>query len=343
MRQPPFPSAEYELISRMQAALGTHDNDYYELGIGDDAAVRCSPEENRLVITTDLSVEDIHFSRSYMTMREIGFRAMVSNLSDCAAMGALPDGAFVQLVIPKSNDRGGVQQVEELYRGFGEACTRWRFPVVGGDCSLGVQWVIGITLIGRVPKERRVLLRKGIHPGDKIWVTGFPGRSAAGLYLLQKMGRSAIPDCYRSFTDAHIRPVPRIEAGMLLAADTAVHAMMDLSDGLSKDCRTLAHENGCGIILHADPSQVPQAMVELSREFGGPWEKWFFHGGDDYELLFAASADFRPAGCARAAGGCMPICIGECTAAMHEVMVRVGGTVAPLPAEGYDHAGVLLQ
>ncbi|MBN1578239.1 MAG: thiamine-phosphate kinase [Chitinispirillaceae bacterium] len=342
MQQRPFPSAEYELISRIQSVLGTHEGNYYEQGIGDDAAIRYDPEGNRLIITTDLSVENVHFSRSYMSMREIGYRAMVSNLSDCAAMGALPDGAFVQLVIPERGS-GGAQQVEELYRGFNEACKRWHFPVVGGDLSLGGQWVIGITLIGRVAAGQRVLLRKGMQSGDKVWVSGFPGRSAAGLHLLQTRGRNAIPVRYQSFADAHIRPVARIGVGMLLAADTAVHAMMDLSDGLSKDCRTLAHENGCGIILQADPSQVPQAMVQLSRETGRQWDQWFFHGGEDYELLFAASADFNPAVCTRAADGCTPLCIGECTAAVQGVAMRQGGTVDPLPAAGYDHAGALLQ
>jgi thiamine-monophosphate kinase len=338
MNEKPFPSTEYALITRMQSILGKQESSFFTTGIGDDAAVRTSDDGSKLIITTDLSVENVHFSCGYMTMQEIGYRAMVSNVSDCAAMGAIPDSALVQLVVPEEKN-AILQKIEDLYRGFGEACSKWHFPIVGGDLSRGNEWVIGITLIGRKKTHERVLLRTGIQPNDKVYISGIPGRSAAGLLLLQNNKRNEIPERYASFVAAHVRPVPRIELGVHLANDEQVHAMMDLSDGLSKDCRTLCHENGCGIILYDDPSLIPQEMLQLSRETGISWHKWFFHGGEDYELLFTASAQFDPRRCP----DCLPICIGECSGTNEGLMLKNNGVSSPLAAESFDHFDALLK
>lgn len=337
----PAPSAEYELISRLNAIVQIGNKGQYGVTIGDDAAVRCASDGSKLILTTDLSVENIHFSLSTMTMEEVGYRAMVSNVSDCAAMGALPDGALVQLVIP--NAEKGPERIESLYRGFAEVCRRWNFPITGGDLSRGSEWTIGITLVGRVESGERVLLRKGIVPGDRLWVSGFPGRSAAGLLLMGKNARDVISPEYRMLVDAHVRPSPRVELGRSLAADDSVHAMMDLSDGISKDCRTLCRENGCGVILRPPASHVPRQMIQLSAETGLPWTEWFFHGGEDYELLFAASADFSPSRHSAADSGADPVCIGEFIADEERIVADAFGTMAPLGKGSYDHVAGLLQ
>lgn len=332
MKQPLFPSGEYQTISRIRTILGNQASPYYPVTIGDDAAVRVDHNENTLVVTTDLSVENVHFSRSYMTMAEIGYRAMVSNISDCAAMGAVPDSAFVQLVVPVAAP-GFSECIDELYRGFREACTRWNFPVAGGDLSKGEHWIIGITMIGRIPNGERTVLRKGMQPGDRIYLSGTPGRSAAGLHLLQTYGREAVPQKYRSLSAAHIRPLPQVSLGTSLRRNPLVHAMMDCSDGLSKDCRTLCHENGAGIILYNDTSLVPAEMIDLSRDSGISWHTWFFHGGEDYELLFSASDAFDPLAC----DDCTPVCIGTCTREFDVPMLKTGTTIEPLEALGFDH------
>jgi thiamine-monophosphate kinase len=344
MQQDTFPSSEAELISRMQEILGSPPGgENYHPGIGDDAAVRHVSGAGHFVVTTDLSVEHVHFSREYITMEEIGYRAMVSNLSDCAAMGALPDGAFVQLVIPRDGDRSVLADIEDLYTGFSRAGDHWDFQVAGGDISTGTEWVIGITLIGRTAPGERILLRKGAVPEDGLWVTGVPGRSAAGLKALQKWGRAGVPEQYKPLLNAHIAPVPRIELGRQLAADSTVHAMMDLSDGLSKDCQTLSRENGCGVILSADSSQPSEAMIQLSCEISIPWQRWFLHGGEDYELLFTASADFNPVTFENAVNGASILRIGTCTDVFNGVVTDNQGTFEPLPVEGFDHIGRLLK
>ena len=342
MQSNELPSAEYGLIAQLQSIVGDIESDFYSKGIGDDAAVRRSDSGNQIILTTDLSVEEVHFSLSYMTMHEVGYRAMVTNLSDCAAMGAHPDSALIQLVVPRSGNQERAAQIRELYRGFEEACREWGFPIVGGDLSLGTQWVIGITLLGRVAEEKRVLLRRGAQPGDGLWVSGVPGRSAAGLEVLRRWGRDGIPDRFHVLAEAHIRPVPRIALGSLLAEDATVHTMMDLSDGLSKDCRTLSYENRCGIILSSDSSQVPPAMIQLSRETGRSWEEWFFHGGEDYELLFAASPEFDVSRCTLVLPEMQPIRIGEFSDEIDGVMTDSGEIRTPLRRGGFDHIHALL-
>ena len=284
-----FPSKEYELIRRIQSILPPIDsNSRYEVSIGDDAAVRVNRDAGeRLVITADVSVENVHFSTDTMTFEEIGYRSMVSNLSDCAAMGAGPDGAVVQLVFP--NGGGGIDKaVEQIYAGFSKACKRWGFPIVGGDLSGGSVWTIGITLIGSAPPGRNLLKRSGIIDGDALWVTGLPGESAAGLAALTRWGRDGVPPRYSRFVNAHIAPEPAVSEGMALAANPSVHAMMDLSDGLSKDIATLCFDNNLGFIFDRDAiKNVAPEMIDLSNDLNADYRDWFYHGGEEYELLFA--------------------------------------------------------
>ncbi|MCX7725689.1 MAG: thiamine-phosphate kinase [Chitinispirillaceae bacterium] len=337
-----IPSNEYELIKKIKSIIESiaGKSKYYEVTIGDDAAVRKATTDDKLIVTTDISVEDIHFSLSYMGLKEIGYKAIVSNLSDCAAMGAMPESAFIQLVIPQKGENV-IEKVEELYTGFGEACKNWNFHITGGDISIGKEWMIGITLIGRVSAKQRLLLRKGLKKGDNIWLTGIPGRSAAGLAALKKLGRESLPSEYSSLIEAHIRPLPKIKTGIALAKKRSVHSMMDTSDGLSKDCRTLCYENDCGIILEFSPSQLPQAMIKLSNEIGIPWERWVFHGGEDYELLFAADEKFNYGSLKNIEGNNF-ICIGKVTDKYKTVMLKKENEIVPLEDYSYDHIKLLL-
>ena len=292
-----FPSKEYKLIRRIQEILPPVNlgQTNYEETIGDDAAVRISKTVGeRLIITTDISVENVHFSLSTMTLEEAACRAMASNLSDCAAMGALPDSALVQLVFPR-DCTDIADSIEKIYVGFARACERWKFPIVGGDLSGGAVWTLGITLIGVIPPDSRALRRTGITDGDALWVTGMPGESAAGLAALGRWGRGDAPLRCKKFIDAHISPTPRIDEGVALAACPSVRAMMDLSDGLSKDVGTLCFDNELGFIF--DSGLLPSSeMLNLADELNRDWKKWFYHGGEEYELLFACAPSFDPRG-----------------------------------------------
>ncbi|HEX2959470.1 MAG TPA: thiamine-phosphate kinase [Chitinispirillaceae bacterium] len=328
-----YPSNEYELLHSLQDIVKNCSNAKYSVSIGDDAAVRQCSDGEQLIITTDIAVENIDFKLDWMNFREIGYRAMVSNLSDCAAMGAVPDSALIQLTFPGEKD-GIRDNIMDIYRGFADACHRWNFAIVGGDLSSGPSWSIGITLVGRLDRFERAVMRQGACDGDFLWVSGVPGLSAAGLAILNKWGRAADTAAFPMLLQAHISPRPRIELGVQLRKNSHVSAMMDLSDGLSKDCRTLAYENGLGIILQQEPSLIPPEMVTLSNNFGIPWENWYFHGGEEYELLFAASADFKPS-VADGTDGC--ICIGKFTKEVQDVVVQKNGILVELARNSYDH------
>jgi len=290
------PEGMHRLVANVppqDSPASRRDASPYELTIGDDAAIRVNKiAGERLIITADISVENVHFSVDTMTFEEIGYRAMASNLSDCAAMGAAPDSALVQLVFPRRRD-GIDTAVEKIYAGFARACERWGFPVVGGDLSGGDVWTIGITLIGSVPPGGRALKRTGIADGDVLWMTGTPGGSAAGLAAIARWGRGGVPERYRHFVDAHVSPAPRIAEGRAFAACQSVNAMMDLSDGLSKDVGTLCYDNGLGFVFDDGLSPSPE-MAGLAGELGCDWRDWFYHGGEEYELLIACESSADP-------------------------------------------------
>ena len=328
------PSSEYELLADLQTILTEH-SDIYEIEIGDDAAVRKGADSHKLIFTTDLSVENVHFRQEWMSFFEIGYKSMVSNISDCASMGAVPESALIQLIFPK--DAQHLKEcIKDLYRGFNEACKRWHFPVIGGDLSGGAQWAIGITLIGKTPLNSRCLKRKGALAGDKLWVSGLPGKSAAGLDVLRKWGRKDAPPKYSQFLEAHIRPEPRTALGELLREQPEVHAMMDLSDGLSKDCRTLAFENDLGIILNFSPLLIPYTMIELGAETKKEPLIWLLDGGEEYELLFAASPSFQPSTLDYLYNReC--ICIGEFSSNYHGLGIKNETGISEILKGGWDH------
>jgi thiamine-monophosphate kinase len=332
-----YPSNEYMLYAALEKTLGsaTYRGDPYELIIGDDAAVRRCRRSERLVLTADSAVENVHFTRRHLSMRQIGFRVMAANVSDCAAMGAQPEAALVQLILPQRETQR-IRQTVSLYKGVAAACRQWDLRIIGGDCASGPVWAIGITVIGTVPKGRRILTRTGIQAGDALWLSGFPGVSAAGMAALHTWGRGKIPRRYRTLVNCHIKPLPSPDLGRILAANRQVHAMMDLSDGLSKDAATLCYENDLGIDITFDHARVPESMTLLSRDLGIPWEEWTLHGGEDYTLLFAASPAFDPRHLSAPYGDAM-VRIGTFTKQHHSLMLQNGDRRTPVRNKSWDH------
>jgi thiamine-monophosphate kinase len=332
---PKPPSREYALLRKLAPYLQYRASRRYPVGVGDDAAVRQCGEKEQCVLTADTCVEDIHFSLRHMSLVEVGYKCMVVNLSDCAAMGARPDGAVVQVVFP-GHVKGTSTKVRRLYQGMHEACRKWRFPIVGGDLSGGPCWIVAVTLLGRMGQSTRPLRRKGARHGDLLWMTGRPGEAAAGLAALQRWGRKGAPSRYASLIADHVRPVPRLAAGEALAAHPEVHAAMDLSDGLSKDCATLCWESGVGAILELNDSAVSSPSRELSTEIEADWRQWALHGGEDYELLFAAQASFDPLSIAALKKtGCT--LVGCMNRTIKGVWEKRGGRRRRVKPGGWDH------
>ncbi|MBD3316543.1 MAG: thiamine-phosphate kinase [Chitinivibrionales bacterium] len=327
------PSEEHRLIESLKPLVNAGSNPHYLLGIGDDAAIRACAGE-KLILTADSQIEGTHFSLDYMSIPEVGYRAMAVNLSDCAAMGAKPDGAVVQVVFPKTLETPNAS-IRKLYRGILRACRRWDFPIVGGDIAGGPCWMIAVTLLGALVGEAKPRTRKGALAGDGLWVTGRPGESAAGRAALVKWGRCGISRRFRGHAARHVTPQPRLELGRALAGDHRVHTMIDVSDGISKECRTLAFENSLAILLDAGAFPLTPSLKALAAELSIDPCDWFLHGGEDYELLFAASPDYVPAKGAEVA----VTMIGRFVAGKPKVVLsdHRSGTRA-VPNAGWDHA-----
>jgi thiamine-monophosphate kinase len=239
------------------------------LGIGDDAAVWQPSRSHRSVISTDMLVEGVHFTRDTMSLEDAGWRAMAAALSDLAAMGARPVLATVALGVPAAN---GSLEIVELYKGIAAAARRFRIAVAGGDLSRSDIVTISVTVVGEV-RPSNVKTRAGGKSGDVLAVTGELGASRAGL-----LGEAAGLQVFR-------RPVPRIEEGRFLGASANVTAMMDISDGLSTDARRLCAASDCGGEIENIP--VADSAREVAQRLGDDPERFALVGGEDFELLVA--------------------------------------------------------
>jgi thiamine-monophosphate kinase len=292
------------------------------VGVGDDAAV-LRPTGGELVITTDVLVEDVHFRRGSTAARDLGYKAIVVNVSDIAAMGASPRAAVCALTLPKDTEASWVM---ELFGGMREACDEYALWLVGGDLSGGREMSIAITVTGEVAPGRAVL-RSGARVGDLVAVTGALGGSAAGLRLTKM--RKSPTDAERALIRRHLRPPARVgEAGVL--AGHGATAMIDVSDGLALDLTRVCRASGVGARL---------ALVDVPIDREASLED-ALGGGEDYELLVmlpdVGSFEGARAELADAFGvaltGIGTVVVGEGVTA-----VGLDGVERPLDPAGWDH------
>jgi thiamine-monophosphate kinase len=276
---------ERGLIARLRHRLPTPDADVL-VGIGDDAAaIRWG--EGTLLLTTDTLLEGVHFRRSTATLRDIGAKAIAVNVSDIAAMGGEPRYALLALALPPSL---GVTDVDELYAGIQDMASRHGVTVVGGDtCAAPGGVVLSVTLVGRVIGAP--LRRSGARPGDAILVTGTLGASAAGLALLERGPGGLAPAVVDAVVRPHRVPTPRVAESALIRASGWATAMIDLSDGLATDLGHIATESGVGARVDVDALPVSEATRAAASALGADPLGWALSGGEDYELLFTATAE----------------------------------------------------
>jgi thiamine-monophosphate kinase len=305
--------------------------------IGDDAAV-VEPGTGELVLAADALVEAVHFDRAISSARWIGYRAVVVNTSDIAAMAASPRFGLVSLGLPSDVDAAWVI---ELYGGMREAADEYGLSLVGGDLSRAEELVISIALTGEVAPGCAVL-RSGARPGDRVVVTGSLGGAAGGL-ALARTHRAAryVGSAWASRLErAFERPVARVgEAGLLARAGAT--AMMDISDGLAKDLFRLCAASGVGARVELDDVPIATALLEGEDALGVDPMNLALHGGDDYELL----ATIRPAAVDGVANelrrefGVALAGIGTIFDGAGVVAVKGDGSEAPMPPRGWDHFG----
>jgi len=327
---------EFGLIERIRKRLDQPDLEAHGMvGIGDDAAVMPVSGEELLVLTTDSMVEDVHFRRNWMTPYDIGWKAMVANVSDIAAVGGRPAHAVVTLAAPPDLE---VEFVDALIEGMADVAAEHGIRILGGD-TVGTHRgvLVGVALTGFVERES-LLRRSGAKRGHALMVTGALGASGTGLRLLE--GGLNHLSRYAEAVQAHRRPNPRLKAARALAATHAATACIDLSDGLAGDAQRLAEASGVGVRIALD--RVPVAEVcqaACTRDLECDPLEVALNGGEDYELLFTVpkSAADKVAERLAQAANLEATVIGEITARARGVVgVQADGTEVPL-AGGYHH------
>jgi thiamine-monophosphate kinase len=266
--------AEFDRIRAIAAALGPD-----AMGLGNDCAV-LPPGFGEVVLSTDLSVEGVHFRREWLSWQEIGWRAASAALSDLAAAGAEVIGLTASVGTPRD---APVDDLVQLMRGVGAAVGAVGGRVLGGDLSAAPAWVVNITVIGRAA---RPVGRTEARAGDILWVTGTLGGARAALLAWESGGEPA--------AGARVRfanPAPRIAEGRWLAAHGA-HAMLDISDGLGGDAGHLAAASGVRLELDLEQIPVHPDVVAIALARGEPVQAFAARGGEDYELLAALPRSF---------------------------------------------------
>lgn len=288
---------ELGLIQRIRRRY-SKSSDLVLCGIGDDAASLDFPSDHPILVTTDILIEDIHFTRKSTIPYLLGVKSLAVNLSDIAAMGGIPRFFLLSLGIPKGYS---LSFIDRLYQGVSQLAETHDVLLVGGDIAAAPKLIINGVVIGHCPPDQ-VIYRGGAQPGDHIFVTAPLGDSALGLEILRKRGLK--PRDFNARGEArgkdrdllglirqHLAPTPPVLKGRKIAELACATAMIDISDGLLTDLGHIMEESQVGASVWVD--QVPRSKA---------FEKWapLYHprpmdlalgGGEDYELLFTASRE----------------------------------------------------
>ena len=270
---------EDELVAAIAAIAASPAAGKIALGIGDDAALWQPSRSHRSAISTDMLVEGVDFARELMTLEDAGWRAMVSNASDLAAMGARPVLATVALGAPPEV---APADLLDLYRGVAAAAKAYGLAIAGGDLSRAPVLTVAIAVVGEV-RAADAKRRDGGHPGDVVAVTGDLGAARAGLELASNTGPRIDAELAAGALRAFRRPQARCAEGRFLAASRNVTAMLDCSDGLSTDLHRLCAASNCGAAIERVPV-APAAQAVAARTGSDP-VRYALDGGEDFELI----------------------------------------------------------
>ncbi|CUS94367.1 thiamine-phosphate kinase, partial [Candidatus Kryptonium thompsonii] len=290
---------EFGLIGRLNEIVQPYRDSFIVKGIGDDAAVYVPAEGKVQVVTTDALIEGVHFDLTFVSMRNLGWKAMVVNLSDLAAMLATPRYALITVAIPR---KISVEMMENLYIGIKSACNEFNFSLIGGDTTTTFgNMAISVTMIGEANKDE-IPYRSGAKIGDYICVTGTLGLSYAGLKILLREKKKFMEaedkqnfkpnfEPFLKAIEKHLRPIPRLDiAGKLKDLKVKVNSMIDISDGLSSDLKHICRQSGVGAEIYETSLPVDDLVKKIAKEeFNEDYLMYVLHGGEDYELLFTVS------------------------------------------------------
>ena len=256
---------ELELIEWLRRRVRT--SAAIEQGIGDDAAILALPPERRLVVSTDLLLDGVHFRLAEVSPQRVGRKCLAVNLSDLAAMAAEPLAAFISLALPRDQ---GLELGQALYAGMLPLAEEFAIPIAGGDTNSWEQpLAVNVTVLGSVAPGR-AWLRSGAQVGDWVLVTGSLGGSLLGH---------------------HFDFRPRVHEARMLADRYPIHAAMDISDGLALDLSRLARESRCGACLELDSIPISPAAHQMAAADGRSPLEHALGDGEDFELLLALAPE----------------------------------------------------
>lgn len=328
---------ELDLIEQIRRDFGTSRSRAVALGIGDDCAILRPPAGSEVLVTTDFTLEGRHFRRDLHPAESVGHRCLARGLSDLAAMGATPLTAFLSLALPPDlvSTARGRAWITRFFNGLHSLAHQHRITLAGGDTAQSPTDAIlaDIVLLGTAPRGRS-LRRSGANPGDAIYVTGALGGAAAELSSMLA-GKAASAKIPKTGSRPQTFPEPRVAVGQALLRRKLATACIDISDGLSTDLAHLCQNSGvaaeierAAIPLHLLTHKLaPDAALHAA-----------LHGGEDYELLFAAPASVRVP--RRVAG--IPITrIGRFTRRRAKqplmTLLEPNGSRATLEPKGWEH------
>lgn len=284
---------EFGLIKHLTEKFSLR-NSSSQLSVGDDAAV-IDPEGRKVVVTTDVLAEGVHFNLGYVPLKHLGYKAAVVNISDIAAMNAAPTQILVSMAV---SNRFPVEALDEIYEGIALACERYGVDLVGGDTTSSTAGlVLSITAIG-LENSEEIIRRSGAKPNDLLVVTGDLGGAYLGLQILEREHAVFLsnPDMqpemegYDYILQRQLKPEARTDVKKILEElDIKPSAMIDVSDGLASEILHLSDQSKVGFRLYEEKIPLDPLTVSTAEEFNLNPAMAALSGGEDYELLFTVS------------------------------------------------------
>jgi len=338
MKQTPLSElGEFGLITRLTEKIQIKNSSTLT-GVGDDAAVLSFPDK-KIVVTTDLLTEGIHFNLMYVPLKHLGYKAVVVNLSDVFAMNATPRQITVSIAI---SSKFSLEAVEELYSGIHLACEKYGVDLIGGDTTSSLTGLtISITAIGEA-NDDELVYRSGAKPGDLVCVSGDLGGAYMGLQLLErenevfKVNPNQQPQFagYDYILERQLKPEARADIKELLKTlDIKATSMIDISDGLSSEVLHLCKASKVGCNIYEEKIPLDKQTKDFAEELSINPLVAALNGGEDYELLFTV-----PIGSYDLIKKEFDVTIiGHITPESEGAnLVTTGGSIIPLQAQGWN-------
>jgi len=286
---------EFGLIKHLTAGFEINQPSTLK-GIGDDAAV-LDFADKKVVVSTDLLIEGVHFDLAYMPLKHLGYKAVVVNISDICAMNARATQITVSVAV---SSRFSLEALEELFQGITLAANEYKVDVIGGDTTSSQKGlIISITAIGEAD-ESEIVYRNGAQSTDLLVVSGDIGAAYMGLQVLERekqvflVNPNSQPDldAYTHLIERQLRPEARKDVRTLLhALEIKPTAMIDISDGLSSEIIHICKQSGVGCNLYEDKLPLDPQLISVCEEFNIDSTTVAINGGEDYELLFTIAMD----------------------------------------------------